>query len=105
MVRQMPCLYCGVEPSGEAAHVRLASAAFGKSSGLGKKPDDRWALPLCPEEHRLARHAQHNRSEQAFWDDLKINPLICCQRLYAVRGDLVAMRAVVLTTIAERGMR
>lgn len=102
-VRQLPCLCCGMEPAGEAAHVRMASAAFGKSSGLQKKPEDKWALPLCGDDHRVARHAQHNRSEQGFWNDLGINPLICCQRLYGVRGDLVAMRAVVLTTIAERG--
>ncbi|ODM71734.1 hypothetical protein [Bradyrhizobium elkanii] len=101
-IRSLPCLKCGMEPS-EAAHVRFASAAFGKASGLGKKPDDRWALPLCADDHRLNRTAQHNRGELAFWHELGINPLICCQRLYAARGDLVAMRAVIITTIAERG--
>ncbi len=102
MVRQLPCLCCGMEPS-EAAHVRMSSAAFGKASGLGKKPDDKWALPLCSQDHRLNRNAQHNRGELAFWHELGINPLICCQKLYARRGDLVAMRAVIFTTIAERG--
>lgn len=102
MVRQLPCLYCGVEPCGEAAHVRLASAAFGKSSGLQKRPEDRWALPLCRDDHLNARHAQHRRSEESFWEALGINPLIVCQRLYAQRGDLVAMRAVVMVAIAER---
>jgi hypothetical protein len=46
LVRQLPCLKCGMEPS-EAAHVRFASAAFGKASGLGRKPDDRHSVPLC----------------------------------------------------------
>lgn len=102
-IRDCPCLYCGVDPCGEAAHVRLASAAFGKSSGLGKKPEDRWALPLCRDDHLNARHAQHKRSEDAFWQALGINPLLVCQRLYAQRGDLVAMRAVVFVAISERG--
>jgi hypothetical protein len=102
LVRQCPCLYCGVEPCGEAAHVRLASAAFGKSSGLQKKPDDCWALPLCASDHRNARHAQHKRGEAEFWQSLGINPLIVCERLFAQRGDLVAMRAVVFVAIAER---
>lgn len=57
---------------------------------------------LCADCHRLARDAQHNRSEQSFWHELGINPLAACVRLYAQRGDMVAMRAVVLVTIAER---
>lgn len=101
-VRECPCLYCGQDPCGEAAHVRFASAAFGKASGLGKKPDDRWALPLCPEEHRNARHAQHNQNEEAFWAALGINPLIVCEQLYRQRGDMVAMRAVVIHAIMTR---
>ena len=102
LVRQLPCLYCGVEPCGEAAHVRLSSAAFGKSSGLQKKPDDCWALPLCRDDHLNARDAQHKRSEAEFWQSLGINPLIVCERLWAKRGDFVAMHAVAMRAIAER---
>lgn len=101
MVRQCPCLKCGMEPS-EAAHVRYACAAHGKASGLSKKPDDRYAVPLCSGCHRLDRDAQHSRGEKLFWIQLGINPLIVCEALYAQRGDLVAMRAVVMTAIAER---
>lgn len=102
MVRQCPCLKCGMEPS-EAAHVRMASAAFGKTSGMGKKPEDRFALPLCADCHRLARDAQHKRSELSFWGDLGINPLLTAHKLYAQSGDLVAMRHVCMVAIAERG--
>lgn len=102
MVRTLPCLRCGMEPS-EAAHVRFSSAAFGKGSGLSKKPDDRFSVPLCAGCHRLDRDAQHNRGEREFWDSIGINPLIVAQQIYAQRGDLVAMRAVVMVAIAERG--
>ena len=102
MIRQCPCLKCGMEPS-EAAHVRYASAAFGKASGLGKKPKDSAAVPLCAGCHRLDRDAQHNRSEKLFWHEIGINPLIVAEKLYAQRGDLVAMLAVVMMAIAERG--
>lgn len=101
MVRQCPCLHCGMEPS-EAAHVRMASAAHGKASGMQKQPADRWALPLCSEHHRNARNAQHKQGEAAFWADLGIDAPQACVRLYAQREDLVAMQAVVLVTIAER---
>ncbi len=103
LVRQLPCLKCGVEPCGEAAHVRFASAAFGKASGMGKKPADKWALPLCGDDHRVNRTAQHRGSEQAFWADLGINPLMTAEKLFAQAPDLVAMCAVIFITIAERG--
>ena len=104
LVRQCPCLHCGMEPS-EAAHVRMASAAHGKASGMQKQPADRWALPLCAEHHRNACNAQHKQGEAAFWSDLGIDAPQACVRLYAQRDDLVAMRAVVLVTIAERSKR
>jgi hypothetical protein len=102
LVRACPCLMCGLDPCGEAAHVRFASAAYGKASGLQKTPPDQWALPVCGDDHRVARHAQHNRNEQEFWASLGINALATCVKLSAQRGDLVAMRAVVMVTIAER---
>jgi hypothetical protein len=102
LVRQMPCLSCGHDPCGEAAHVRFASAAFGRSSGLGKKPADRDALPLCRDDHQLNRDAQHKRNEFAFWQDLNINPYLVAEKLYAQRGDYGAMRAVIYLAIAER---
>lgn len=100
-IRRLRCLYCGLEPS-EAAHVRMASAAFGKASGLQKKPEDKWAVPLCAEDHRLARHAQHNRGEEAFWEGIGINPLLVAEKLWSQRFDFVAMYMIVVAAIAER---
>ena len=37
LVRQCPCLYCGLEPAGEAAHVRRQSGVHNKRGGMGKK--------------------------------------------------------------------
>jgi len=99
MVRQMPCLKCMLEPCHEAAHVRMQSAAYGKRGGMRKKPADRWALPLCNEHHV----EQHQLGELKFWYDVGISPLLLCQKLYAARGDLVRMRAIVLLTITQRG--
>jgi hypothetical protein len=102
-VRQCPCLHCGMAPAGEAAHVRFSSGAYHKASGMGMTPPDRWSLPLCGEHHRVAKNAQHKRSERAFWDELGINPLLVCTKLYKQRGDIVAMQAVIIQAIAERG--
>jgi hypothetical protein len=101
-IRELPCLKCGMEPS-EAAHVRMASAAHGKASGMQKKPADRWALPLCAGCHRDEKHAQHNQGEANFWCAIDISPLNVCEALWAKRDDPVAMRAVIFSTIAQRG--
>lgn len=95
LVRQCPCLACGDEPS-EAAHLRMQSAAHGKRGGIGKKPADCWALPLCTADHRR----QHDMGERAFWGYLKINPHLVAERLYAARSDLIRMREVVARAMA-----
>jgi hypothetical protein len=101
-IREMPCLKCGMEPCGEAAHVRFASAAFHKRSGTGKTPPDKFAVPLCRACHLTDRDAQHNMMERAFWNMLGLNPLLVAERLYAARGNLVTMRAVIMVAIASR---
>lgn len=102
-VRQLPCLKCGMEPCLEAAHVRITSAAFHKFNAGGKTPADKWALPLDHGCHVADRDALHRIGEFLFWHQLGLNPLLICEGLYAKRGDLVAMRAVILVAIAERG--
>jgi hypothetical protein len=95
MVRQLPCLGCNDEPS-EAAHVRVQSGAHNKHGGMGKKPHDKFALPLCPDCHR----EQHRIGERAFWSIVGIHPLFVCTRLYAARGDLVTMRSIIFAARA-----
>lgn len=102
LIQRLPCLSCGVEPCGECAHVRFASGAFGKASGLGKKPDWKWCLPLCRDDHLNAKDAQHKQNERAFWEGLGIEPLPLCVALWSKRFDFVAMLYTVQVAIAER---
>ena len=103
MIRQLPCVKCGVEPCGVAAHLRMNSGLYGKRQALGRKPADSWTTPLCDSCHTNDYDAQHKIGEREFWHRLGINPFLLYQRLHAQRGDLVAMRAVVMVAIAERG--
>lgn len=103
LIRQLPCLKCGMEPAGEAAHVRLNSAAFNKRQAMAKKPEPRWCVPLCSGCHWRDRDALHRTGEYLFWHQIGLNPLLVCERLYAARGDVVRMRAIALAAIAERG--
>lgn len=102
-VRQCPCIKCGMEPAGEAAHVRQNSASFGKRQAIGTKPHDSWTLPVCSACHRTDPDSIHKVGEVNFFAALGINPFLLCCGLYSVSPDVVRMRAVVLSAIAERG--
>ena len=93
-VRKCPCLSCDQDPAGEAAHVRMS--APGKTiTGIGIKPDDKYSLPLCHGCHVANPTAQHNVGEIPFWGALGLDPLVICERLYAVSPDIEAMRDVI----------
>lgn len=57
-VRKHACVACDAEAPIEAAHVRL-----GSDGGLGRKPSDWFAVPLCRDCHAT----QHRVGERTFW--------------------------------------
>ena len=103
LIRQCFCLNCGVDPAGEAAHVRMTSAVHGKrKTGIGQKPADRWTVPLCSGCHTRDPDAQHRIGEIAFWHRVGLNPLPLAVALWNATGDLAKMRAICFGVIAER---
>lgn len=88
-IRQCPCISCGHDPCGEAAHVRLGSHA-----GIGRKPDDRRTTPLCHGCHM----DQHAIGELTFWTSLGIAPLAFAGTLYRLSPNVEAMRAACFVT-------
>jgi len=87
LIRQCPCLGCGKDPSGEAAHLRISMEGK-QSAGIGAKPGDRWANPLCHGCHM----DQHSIGENAFWDSLDINPFDTAETLFKLSPNIHAMR-------------
>jgi hypothetical protein len=80
-VRQLACVACGKAAPSEAAHVRS-----GTDGGVGVKPSDRYAVPLC-----TACHArQHRIGELTFWSALRIDPLNVALRLWTISADIKA---------------
>ena len=55
-IRQLPCVACGKAAPSDAAHVRT-----GTDGGAGRKPGDRYAVPLCTtchaNQHRVGPHS------------------------------------------------
>lgn len=89
-LRQLPCATCGLQPV-DAAHVRYADLSRGKGlTGMSRKPDDKWAVPLCRSCHRK----QHGVNERKFWIDAGIDPLALAERLFEVSGDEEAGRSI-----------
>lgn len=80
-VRTLPCTICGILGC-DPAHIRSLSRAHGKDqTGAGRKPSDKWCLPLCRPHH----DEQHSMSELAFWASYGIDPFDRAQELYASR--------------------
>jgi len=89
-IRQCPCLRCGQDPCGEAAHVRMDS-----STGLGLRPGDDRAVPLCHGCHM----DQHAVGELSFWDAASMAPLTVAASLWRLSPNAEAMRAICFVAI------
>src|SRR5262249_16915396 len=80
-VRQLSCVACGKAAPSDAAHVRT-----GTDGGMGSKPGDRFAVPLCTTCHAK----QHRVGELTFWSTLRIDPLDVAFRLWTISADVEA---------------
>jgi hypothetical protein len=96
-IRSLPCIVTRREPV-EAAHVSYAVPEYGKlGRGKGSKESDRWAVPLCPDEHRR----QHSMNEQAYWRSTGIDPCIVAALLWAAYPS--RDRALLVINNIQRG--
>lgn len=96
-IRQCPCVVCGIDPAGEAAHVRITRQ--GKPiAGIGNKPDDQWVTPLCHADHM----EQHSVGELSFWHDVGIDPLKLAAKLHEVSPNVEVMRSICHLFIASK---
>ena len=69
-VRSFACVMCDGARKTDAAHVRMGSGA-----GIGQKPDDYRAVPLCTGLDGC--HArQHQVGEETFWRGQKVEDII-----------------------------
>lgn len=79
----LPCVVTGRNDV-QAAHLSYANAWHGHyGRGRSTKAPDRFALPLCEEEHRR----QHSMSERDFWDSVGINPHELANTLFGLWSD------------------
>lgn len=86
-IRTLPCVLRGRRGGVEAAHIRFADPIYGKpETPAGKKPDDRWTVPLHHEEHRTGNDAQHNSNEREWWARRGLDPVAIAAALWGCTG-------------------
>lgn len=85
-LHSVPCIVTGTLPV-EAAHLSTANPKYGHMGrGKGQKSNDRWALPLSPEEHRK----QHHLGEYSFWAHKRVDPYLTALVLHGLYLDGVS---------------
>lgn len=93
-LHKLPCIVTG-RYGVEAAHVSYKNAMHGHfGRGKGTKAPDRFALPLCPEEHA----AQHAMNEREYWQSKGINPHALANTLWGLFSDYDEAEAVTYCT-------
>lgn len=98
-IRSLPCVICGNNTATEAAHIRFADRRAAKrQTGMGEKPDDIWALPLCGEHHR----EQHSMGEREFWKVHERDPIFIALALHCAAGDYAKAQQVIESSDQSR---
>jgi len=93
-IRQLPCVSCGRDPAGEAAHLRLGELGRKDWTAKGRKPDDKWTTPLCGLCHRDGPNAQHKMAEAVFWNRLRLDPIKLCEDLFSARDHEARLEVI-----------
>lgn len=93
-IRSLPSLVPGGGPV-EAAHIRYSDLRYFKDhTGLGEKPDDKFAVPLAMGAHQ-AQHAAGD--ERSWWANHGIDPVQIAVLLWLHTGDTAAGEYLVRT--------
>jgi len=101
-IRALPCVLTA-RPGVHAAHVRFGWEPAGKRpTGMGEKPDDRWAVPLCPELHTMHSGAQHNHNERLWWEYVGVDVIAFAAHLYEHTNDPWMLQELVAIYMPRR---
>lgn len=96
-VHELPCAVSG-KYGVEAAHVSFSSSWHGHyGRAKGTKAPDRFALPLCAEEH-VSQHSGKLGSERDYWAVKGIDPHELANTLWGIFSDYEHDEAVVRCT-------
>ena len=86
LVRQLPCCVCGARPRSEAHHLKAGTG----ERGMGLRSTDRWAVPLCRDDHDEVERIGAKRETEWFRAH-GIDQLSLALGLWSTTGDLNRM--------------
>lgn len=77
-LRRQPChIGPACQGSSDPCHIRMGKPSEAPT-GMGRKPDDRRAVPMC-----RAHHDEQHRNERAFWARRGEDPFTVAEGYYA----------------------
>jgi Putative HNHc nuclease len=98
-IRSLCCCICG-KPDPDPAHIRSASAVYGKrETGGAEKASDKWTVPLC-RTHHDEQHAAGN--ELTWWASKGIDPFGIALALHSASGDDEIADAIIRANISRQ---
>jgi len=97
LIRQLPCCVCG-RAGGEAHHCKYGTG----ERGMGLRSTDKFAIPLCNEDHINGVERVGSRNEHAWFVKRGVNPLDLAAGLWSVTGDLETMKRVLAAHRAKQ---
>ena len=90
LIRQLPCCVCGNHPS-DPHHLKRGVSTT--PTGVGRKNEDRWAVPLC----RACHEAAHRHGNDQDWLWLKrVDGIALAKDLWLNTGHFGLMEESVL---------
>ncbi|OCJ12511.1 hypothetical protein A6U86_05670 [Rhizobium sp. AC27/96] len=96
-LHELPCVVTG-NYGVQAAHISYQDTWYGHyGRGKGTKAPDRFALPLCPEQHDL-QHSCKLGTEREYWLAKGINPHELANTLWGIFSDYAYDEAVARCT-------
>lgn len=98
-LRTRPCSVssCGNVPS-EYTQIQAAHVRFADTAGMGQKPSDYRAVPLCPACHRK----QHDVGEVTFWGSREMAESAIIRNLMHYIGETADIVKMLEAGIEER---
>lgn len=91
-IRKLPSIISGRMPC-DPHHLRVK-----QSRGTGLRAEDRWAIPLCRDEH-IDVHKVGSRKERQWFIERGVDCYLVANALWKAKGDVDAMNRIILANL------
>lgn len=97
LIRNLPCCICG-KHGAEAHHMKTGTG----ERGMGIRSTDRWALPMCHDDHMEVERVG-SRKEETWFRERGVYAALLALDLWTNTGDLARMGRVLKAHLEMAG--